>query len=208
MSTWRVRREGATVSAELPSAQAVVDALRDGVWSGEDEVRGPGEPAWQSLEDHPQFAGVVAELEPPKPPPEDEARLDMNPLIDVALVLLIFFILTTSYATLRRAIDLPEAPTEEQGKVTQVQKPEDIRDRVFKVKVMMGDSNTVLVQVEEKTVPLADAEKEITAAVKGTGKREMYLDVAGDVPWGAEARIYDIAKGLDVRQIYLANQKK
>ena len=44
------------------------------------------------------------------PPPgeaPDETRLDMNPLIDVALVLLIFFILTTTYESLRRAIDLP-----------------------------------------------------------------------------------------------------
>src|SRR5262245_36278383 len=208
MSTWRVRREGADVSSELPSAQAVVDGLRDGVWNGEDEVRGPGEPGWQSLEDHPQFAGIVAELEPPKPPPEDEARLDMNPLIDVALVLLIFFILTTSYATLRRAIDLPEVPNDEKGKTVQQPPKEDLLARVFKVKLFMGDSNAVLVQVEEKTVPLSDAEREITAAVKGTGKREMYLDVAGDVPWGAEAQVYDIAKGLDIRQIYLANQKK
>jgi biopolymer transport protein ExbD len=206
MSTWHIRREGADVSSELPSAQAVVDGLRDGVWGAEDEVRGPGESKWTGLEDHPQFAEVVAELEPPKAPPEDEARLDMNPLIDVALVLLIFFILTTSYATLRRAIDLPEAPSDDKGQA-KTQRTEDIKDRVFKVKLFMGDSNAVMVQIEEKTVPLADAEREITAAVKGTGKREMYLDVASDVPWGAEALIYDIAKGLEVRQIYLANKK-
>jgi len=204
---WRVRREGSPTAAEVPSAQAVADGLKDGVWSGEDEVRGPEDAAWVSLEDHPQFATIVAELEPPKAPPEDEARLDMNPLIDVALVLLIFFILTTSYATLRRSIDLPEAPTENKGTTTKPIQKEDIRDRVFKVKVFMGDDNAVMVQVEEKTVPLAEAEKEINAVVKGTGKREMYLDVGGEVPWGAEATIYDIAKGADVKQIYLANKK-
>ncbi len=179
MSTWHVRREGSPMFAEAPSAQAVADGLKDGVWSGEDEVRGPDDGHWQSLEDHPQFAAIVAELEPPKAPPEDEARLDMNPLIDVALVLLIFFILTTSYATLRRSIDLPEAPNEDKGKTTK-QPVQDIRERVFKVKVFLGDDAGVLVQVEEKTVPLADAEREITATVKGTGKREMYLDVGGE----------------------------
>src|SRR5262245_33600067 len=207
MSTWRVRREGANVSSEFPSAQPIADGLRDGVWSGEDEVRGPDDTTWQCLEDHPQFANIVAELEPPKAPPEDEARLDMNPLIDVALVLLIFFILTTSYATMRRAIDLPEAPTEEKGKAP-IPQPKDILDRVFKVKVFLTEDSAVMVTVEDKTVPLADAEREIGATVKGTGKREMYLDVGGDVPWGAEATIYDIAKGLEIRQIYLANPKK
>jgi biopolymer transport protein ExbD len=191
----------------MPSAQAVADGLRDGVWSGEDEVRGPDDRDWQSLEDHPQFAEIVAELEPPAPPPEDEARLDMNPLIDVALVLLIFFILTASYATLRRSIDLPEGPSDDKGKTTKPIPKEDIRERVFKVKVFLGDDGGVLVQVEDKTVTLAEAEREITATVKGTGKREMYLDVASDVPWGAEAQIYDIAKGLEIRQIYLANKK-
>lgn len=207
MSTWRVRREGSAAVTEVASAQAVADGLKDGTWSGEDEVRGPDDAAWWALEDHPQFTAVVAELEPPAAPPVDEARLDMNPLIDVALVLLIFFILTTSYATLRRAIDLPEVPTEEKGKAAQQKQKEDIKERVFKVRVFLADDNSVMVQVEDKTVPLADAEREIGATVRGTGKREMFLDVAGEVPWGAEAAVYDIAKGLEIRQIYLANKK-
>ena len=39
----------------------------------------------------------------------------MNPLIDVCLVLLIFFILTITYASLERAIDVPQLNPDQKG---------------------------------------------------------------------------------------------
>src|SRR5260370_2783852 len=63
---------------------------------------------WVAIESHPDCAGAAADIEPPPAKiHEDETRLDMNPLIDVCLVLLIFFILTTSYAALQKVLDMP-----------------------------------------------------------------------------------------------------
>jgi len=38
--------------------------------------------------------------------------------------------------------------------------------------------------------------------VRTTGRKELYADIAADVPWGIEARIYDAAKGAEIHQIY------
>ena len=114
MKDWLVRLDGATDAVSVPTPQRVLEGLRDGDWEPTDAVRGPGDRDWLAIEDHPVFAEAVAEMGPPPPEKPDETRLDMNPLIDVALVLLIFFILTTSYASLRRAIELPPSPSDEE----------------------------------------------------------------------------------------------
>ena len=96
--SWQLRREGATTPIPLPSAQAVIDGVKDGEWAASDEVRGPGDTAWRRIETHPQFEEAIGEMEEPELPPVEETHLDMNPLIDVSLVLLVFFMLTTVVA--------------------------------------------------------------------------------------------------------------
>jgi biopolymer transport protein ExbD len=201
MSTWLVRREGSPRAAEVPSAQRVLEGLRDGDWDPTDEVRGPADPDWVAIENHPQFAAAVAEMEPPPPPHPDETRLDMNPLIDVALVLLIFFILTATYTTLRRVLDLPPEPQDKEGKPAQTVRFQDLKDRVFTVKVRMEEGKPVI-KLENRVVLLDEIDTAIQEYVRNTGRKEMWADVAPDVPWGIEARIYDAAKGADVHQIY------
>ncbi len=201
MSKWYVRHEGSPKVVELPDAQHVLEGLREGDWSATDEIRGPGEARFLPLEDHPVFADAVADLEPPPAEHPDETRLDMNPLIDVALVLLVFFILTATYTTLRRAIDLPPEPEDDKGKQQQVIKIEDIKDRAFKVVVRMEDGRPVI-KVNEAAVLFEELDRAMQDVVRTTGRKELYADIAPDVPWGIEARVYDAAKGADIHQIY------
>ena len=201
MSTWRVRHEGSPHAVEVASAQRVLEGIRDGDWEATDEVRGPADAKWSAIEDHPLFEETIAEMEQPGGEPPDETRLDMNPLIDVALVLLIFFILTATYATLRRAIELPPEPDKE-GKPAKSVKLEDIKDRAFKVSVRVEEGGKPVVRIDGKVVSVDDLDREFQDHVKATGRKEMYADVAADVPWGVEARVYDAAKGADIHQIY------
>ncbi len=200
MSTWRVRHEGSPTSVELPSASRVLEGLRDGDWEPTDEVRGPADASWTTIEEHPAFAETVAEMGPPPPEPPDETKLDMNPLIDVSLVLLIFFILTATYSTLRRSIELPPEPDKD-GKTSQPIKLENIKDDVFRVKIWMEDRQA-MIKIEDKGISLDDLEREIEAVVKATGRKRMFVDVAGDVPWGIEAKLYDAAKAAGIHEIY------
>src|SRR5205807_2436851 len=106
--SWKVRHEGSPRAVEGLTPGQIAQGMLDGHWEPTDEVMGPQDGAWVALENHPQFADVALELEPPVGKPhDDETRLDMTPLIDVCLVLLVFFILTTSYAALQRLINSP-----------------------------------------------------------------------------------------------------
>ena len=228
MSTaWRVRPEGSPTAAALPSAQDVLDGVRDGLYAPTDEVRGPADTGWRPIEVHPAFADAVADLDDPPPPKSDETHLDMNPLIDVCLVLLIFFILTITYESLRRSIEVPPEQSEEKGSQLVKVRPEDIKDRVFKVTGRM-EGNDPVVKVEDKTFRLrgyldpaatpedkAAAERqvdEMRAAVdeivKTTGRREMLMDVDGQVPWGVQTAVLDAAKGAGVHNILQVAKKR
>lgn len=200
MANWRIRYEGSPTVVEVESPQKVVEGLRDGEWEPSDEVRGPGDAAWTTIEDHPQFAEAVAEMEPPPGEKPDETRLDMNPLIDVALVLLIFFILTTTYTSLRRSIEVPAEPEKKEGQQAKVTQ-QDIQDRTFRVEAWMADDRP-RVKVGDKVVEIDEVEKEVKALVASTGKREMLLEVDGKVPWGIEAQIHDAAKAAEIHQIW------
>jgi biopolymer transport protein ExbD len=196
--SWLVRKEGSPEAMVLPTASAVAEGLRDGNWEPTDEVKGPRDTAWQRIEDHPVFAEVAAGVEPPKLI-EDDTTLDMNPLIDVCLVLLIFFILTITYASLERAIAVPPQQTEDQGPATRIEL-KDIRDRVFVVTARMDLDRTV-VKLEKEEVPIEQLTRKMKELIDATGRRQMVLDADKDVPWGVITAILDAAKGNGVHEI-------
>src|SRR5205823_4768899 len=111
---WQLRHEGSPQALEALTLQQIAEGLRDGLWEPTDEVKGPGEQTWQAIENHPQLAEIAEEIEaPPLLRREEGTHLDFNALIDVCLVLLIFFILTTTYATtVQKVVPLPTVKAE------------------------------------------------------------------------------------------------
>ena len=202
MSAWQVRKEGSPDVLALPGAAEVLAGLRDGNFLPTDEVKGPGEAAWQPIEVHPTFAEAAADVDPP-PEEVDDTHLDMTPLIDVCLGLLIFFILTITYASVERALDVPEDTAEDKG-APQVQF-NDIKDRVFRVIVKM-DGERPVIKIEGKEVPREGVFKEMADVINTTGRKEMVLDVDKEVPWGIETAILDAAKGNKIHRI-INNQR-
>ncbi|MBX9623876.1 MAG: biopolymer transporter ExbD [Gemmataceae bacterium] len=200
MSTWQVRREGSPTAYTLPTAEAVENGLRDGIWVPTDEVKGPADADWVPLDAHPDFHDVTEELAAPMPEAHDDTHLDMNPLIDVCLVLLIFFILTISYASLERAIAVPQDNPEDAAAPVPKVQFEDIKDRIFRVKATM-DGDTPVVKVEDEVVPVHQLEAKMKLFIDRTGRKEMLLDADGAVPWGVLTAILDAAKGNGVHNI-------
>jgi biopolymer transport protein ExbD len=198
MSAWLVRKEGSPEAVSVPSAVDVLIGLRDGNWLPTDEVKGPGDTEWQAIENHPTFAEAALELEPPRVEGPDETTLDMNPLIDVCLVLLIFFILTITYATLERSIEVPPDNPDDKG--PKKLKFDDIRDKVFVVQGKM-DGERVVVRIEKKEVPVDQIIAEMKQVIEATGRNQMVLDLEKDVPWGVETVILDAAKANGVHEI-------
>jgi biopolymer transport protein ExbD len=205
MAVWYVRQEGSPEALSVPNATAVVEGLRDGNWGPTDEVRGPGESEWKPIEQHPTFRDAADETEPPPREVGGDDALDMNPLIDVCLVLLIFFILTITYASLERAIQVPPVNPDEKGPTTKVE-IKDIRDKVFVVTANM-DGEKPVVRIEKKEVPLDKILDEMKQVISSTGRKEMVLDADKDVPWGVVTAILDAAKGNGVHEI-IKNRRK
>lgn len=204
MSAWLVRKEGSPDVLSLPDAGEVLAGLRDGNFLPTDEVKGPADAGWQPIEVHPTFAEAAEFIDPPPLDVADDTHLDMNPLIDVCLVLLIFFILTITYASLERALSVPEDSADDKG-APQV-RMDDIKDRVFKVVVKM-DGERPVIKIEGKEVPQNQVFTEMQTVIDTTGRKEMVLDIERDVPWGVETAIIDAANGNKVHRV-INNQRR
>jgi biopolymer transport protein ExbD len=201
MSAWKLRHEGSPKTIEGLSLPQILEGLQDGRWEPTDEVMGPKDSAWTAIENHPQLAEVAADLEPPLPRTyDDETRLDMNALIDVCLVLLIFFILTTTYAVLQKRLDAPNATTSNAGPVTITQK--DVENMMIKVTVNMEGGRPVI-RLEEKAVSPERLEAELTSFVRAKRKTKMLLDYQADVPHRAVVEVLDAARGAGLDSVSL-----
>jgi biopolymer transport protein ExbD len=170
MSDWKVRHEGSPKATEGLTHEEAVQGLLDGRWETTDEVWGPSDTNWIAFENHPRFAEIAADIEPPPSRPhEDETRLDFNPLIDVCLVLLVFFILTTTYASLQKIIEAADLTSEDAGGVRVIEDRE-VADTMVRVGLLMrGDA--VVVQVEGKDV--ASAPKSALAGKDEDDKQQL-----------------------------------
>lgn len=194
---WQVRPEGSENPIVLSSSADVMTGLREGIFRPTDDVKGPNDAAWTTIESHHDFEEAAEELEP-MPPESDDSHLDMNPLIDVCLVLLIFYILTITVASLERAIDVPETTPE--GATSKPLDYKDIKDQVFRVTAKMDLENLVLL-IEKEPVKLDELEDKMKRIIEKSGRKQMLLDIDGNVPWGTQTAILDAAKGNGVHKI-------
>ncbi len=204
MSAWKLRHEGSPQFIDGLSLPQILEGLQDGRWEATDEVMGPQDTAWVAIENHPVFAEVAADLEPPPPRVyDDETRLDMNALIDVCLVLLIFFILTTTYAVLQKRLDAPNATTEQAGPATITDQM--VEQTMILVNIKMQGKQPVI-SIENKPVSADRLEAELTAAVRAQHKTKLLLSYDADVPQRAVVDVLDAARGARVEGVSLLVQ--
>lgn len=197
---WKVRHEGSPQSVDGMDVPRILQGIEDGQWEPTDEVMGPGEAQWSPIETHPQFAEAVADFEPPPSRSyDDETRLDMNALIDVTLVLLIFFILTATYSVLVKRLDLPPVSTQPVGPAVVTK---EIRDTSILVEVKRVDGKTVYL-VEDKEVPAAALATELKRRAGKNGKTTLLLKYDNEVTHGDVVKVQDAARGARLERILL-----
>jgi biopolymer transport protein ExbD len=200
--SWSIRHQGSPRSVDGLSLAEVVEGLQESQWDSTDEVKGPMDDEWVAIENHPQLEEVAAELEPPPGAAEvDETRLDMNPVIDVALVLLVFFMLTASYAAIQRVLEMPSGARKAKSQLVYSKK--QIEDLLIKVTARPGEGGQPIYKVESEEVDKSYLRHAIAKYVKEKGKTELVID-AKDVDWAAVVAIQDAAMGAGVqRALYL-----
>jgi biopolymer transport protein ExbD len=203
--SFSVRHEGSPKWVTDQSAADVAAGLRDGRWEPTDEVWGVGEDGWVALAEHPRFAEAAAEFTPPpRKHHPDETRLDMNPLIDVALVLLIFFILTTTYETIRKVLDLPGATAQTPGRIREV-RPEDAKKLMIMVTVRQ-EAGQPVIKVEDRKVAVDDLKSTLARAVAESKKSTVLLDADPNVDYGVVMAVMDAARGAGVARTLMVEK--
>jgi biopolymer transport protein ExbD len=200
--TWKIRHEGSPRSVDNLTLAQVLEGMQDGLWEATDEVMGPGESAWVAIENHPQLADVAIDMEPPPARTyDDETRLDMNALIDVCLVLLIFFMLITSYSILQKRLIAPQLTSDDMTKVPVV-KAKQIEEQMIYVKVTMKSETEPEIRLEGTVVSMNSLKDAFHRAVSGTTKTELLLEADDEVPHGVVVAIEDAASGARLTRIH------
>ena len=198
--SWKIRHEGSPVVVEL-THEELLEQLGDGEWEATDEVRAPGEAEWQAIENHPTTAEIAADLEPPPARPyDDETRLDMNALIDVTLVLLVFFILTTSVAALQKRLEAPTPGDDKTGVLKVTEK--DVALTMIHLKVAMENGAPVY-RIEGKVVDPNRLVAELLKFVRASKKSTLLLEHTDDVPQDSVVKVIDAAKGAGMDRVRL-----
>jgi biopolymer transport protein ExbD len=199
MTTWKVRQEGSPQVRQGLSLHQVLQDLEEGEWGPTDEVRGPDDADWKRFEDHPQFADAVA-FEPLPAPEQDETHVDMTPLIDVTMVLLVFFILLFTYSVLEKRLEAPNATAGHIGPA--IITPDQVKNQMILVTARRENGKTVF-RIEDKEVPRERLESELSGFVRQTKNTTLLLDAAPEVPHGDAVYIEDKAKGAGMERMLL-----
>ncbi len=197
--SWQIRHEGSPNITSGLTAQKVLEGLHEGVWDLTDEVRGPHDSKWAPLESHPFFEEALTEYEEPHAHHVDvEEHLDMNPLIDVALVLLIFFILTTSYDAMKKVMELPNMNRTDKTKKNVVLPPE-IKKEFVKVEIEAQDDK-ILYKVDGQDVPEDKLKTAIEIGVS-QGRFKLVLMPQDGVTWGSVITVVDAGRRAGVKKV-------
>lgn len=208
--SWQIRHQGSPQAVTGVSPETIAEGLRDGVWEPTDEVKGPNDSAWVAIENHPLFADMSADVEPQHRPHGEEATsIDMNALIDVCLVLLIFFILTTTYAAaVQKTVPMSSVKSDmKKGRVVSI---DQVKKRMIRMEAYLDKAGKPVIRVENQTVEVLapdgaiDPDKVRDALrpfVKNEDRKEILLN-AREVSWGAVIAIQDGAKSAGVREIH------
>lgn len=197
--SWKVRHEGSPTVIEGLSPQQIVDGMQEGQWETTDEVMGPGESKWTPIERHPQFeeAALDIEAKPPNVQP-DESHVDMNALIDVCMVLLVFYILTTAYVALQSMLEHPDTGNKAKGAV--VVQQDQVDKTMIKVRISTEGGKPVF-RVEDKVVPQEKLADELSRSASQSSKRIVLLEIDEGTSHGSVIAVQDAAKGAGVTKV-------
>ena len=197
--SWMLRHRGSPQQVDGLTFTQVVDALHEGVFDTSDEVRGPGDAAWTVIEENPHFADIVEDFIPDiVQTDESETHIDMNALIDVTLVLLIFFILTTSYQVLEKVLEMPQIKSSDSTGVRSV-RADDVETFMIRVKTRQ-EQGAPKIWIGDQAVSEADLERELRVQVN-QNRKELILD-AMDVEYGVVIKIIDAAGGAGIERVH------
>jgi biopolymer transport protein ExbD len=212
---WRVRQLGSPRVLEGISTNQLLEGLEEEKWETSDHVMGPGDKQFVPIDSHPQLAEIALELEAAKVEKEgedpEEQRVDMNPLIDVCLVLLVFFILATTMSVIEKVLEIPKQSNPE-GQPPATVSIENVKQYMVRVEARSEGGGKTAYKVDDKPVSEEGLNREVKSAVSAKRSREnprpfVVVD-AEKVEWGSVVSIIDAAAGANAGKVRFLKHTK
>lgn len=200
MSRWNLRNFDSDSKSILLESIEIQDLIVSGLISINDEIRKEGETSWKTFEDYPEFDDTFSVKSSIKH--DEDENIDMNALIDVCLVLLVFFILLTSYAKLVQHLEA--AKTNPDSKIPLITTTQ--ADQKTKV-VIKTEAGKTLFYINEQVVESENLTTALKASARKLKSKDLILFYSDDVPYQAVISIQDAARAADFQQILQALEK-
>jgi len=123
---------------------------------------------------------------------EEDYRMEMTSMIDVVFLLLIFFMVSTSFVNFSRRMDisLPKSKASIQAK----------KKKVFTIE--MGIEGHV--SLNGRTIALQDLEKALSEKSRGVAKKSLIIKADKGLAYGKVVKVMGISKALHIDDISIA----
>ena len=200
MSLWELRNHGTDLKSTLFEFIEIQELIVSGLIFINDEIRKEGETVWKTLLDYPEFEETFASKSTIKQDEDD--NIDMNALIDVCLVLLVFFILLTSYAKLVQHLEA--AKTNADSNIPSLSTSQ--ADQKTKV-VIKTEAGKCLFYINEQVVESNNLTSVLKASARKLKNKDLILYYSDEVPYQAIISLQDAARAADFQQILQALEK-
>ncbi len=200
MSRWDLRNHDSDSKSILLESIEIQDLIVSGLISINDEIRKEGETTWKTFLDYPEFDDTFSVKSSIKH--DEDENIDMNALIDVCLVLLVFFILLTSYAKLVQHLEA--AKTNPDSKIPSITTTQ--ADQKTKV-VIKTEAGKTLFYINEQVIESENLTTALKASARKLKSKDLILFYSDDVPYQAVISIQDAARAADFQQILQALEK-
>jgi len=126
-------------------------------------------------------------------------NINVTPLVDIVLVVLIIFMMVTPMMTKTFWLNLP--PKNEEKKAETPPPPSDIKP------VVMTVDKHGAIQVNHVAFAKAEIKERLPRVMAGAGQRVLYFDAADDAPYAAAVEAMDLSRASGVRSIALLTEK-
>lgn len=118
---------------------------------------------------------------------QNRPEMNVTPLVDVVLVLLIIFMVVTPLLTKQFWVHLPDRPEDEEPP------PEDNDNSNEPIVVSVTEQGDI--RINRDVVPEQEFSTRLRRALAGQQTRTIFFDASDDVEFGRAATVFDLARG-------------